>query len=1043
MAMRGSQAYSSSPRDLEIHMQKLEVEAVALRLIRRACCAVGFGTLAGAAVVLVLASSCCRRAVLHVDFWTWVSAAIITLSYVCCMCQQSDQESYHPLTWDEERAAIGEPEEGGCVPLLKGGLADDGASHFERTLGGGQLVSEGTGTAAIAPGLVEGLLPTPPVLADSHPSPASTSPEAEVQPEDVSRPPPRLLSDAEVQADLPLNPGPPPACVQQVQVVDLPADEEEAQGGCGCVPMRPPVLDPARLPSAPRRMLGQGSRQLFSPERLDGPASFLCWRRGPVLRAPAGEAPPAGPPAEDVEEAPAAPARVQGVGLHSAPTPEDPRGEEAGAEGAEGSLMGQRVRGKEPSAGSEPVEQPQVLPVELPGLHMEEDQDVQAGPAAPGGAPPAAQAHQPQQDQADEGGPKAEAPRRSCCCRCCCACCAVLGVLLAAGAAAVTRYRPDLIARLEDESPDDLRRQAGSVAAELRKDLDKEVGKRFGPQPVRAAVQKSMPLHWHIGEWGICDTECGTGRSTRLVYCVNGNSSQCKRFGKAPPSSRPCRDVKGCKWHLGKWGECDSVCGPGRVSRNVSCLTGKDCHRLVEKPLTQTTCEQTTGCEWDVQPWEACSNSCGHGKASRIVSCKNGPLESCLKHSDPPAIEKPCHSYSGCRWREDEWAPCSNVCGSGTQRRSISCAHGASVEDCQKKERSPRLVRACHDTTGCNWSLTDWSACSTDCGVGTQTRHASCADGSLVDCLAHSPMPPTTQSCSVYRGCKWVVAPWGYCYSACGSGLRRRAISCANATVDDCRLGPEAEPDETKPCYNVSLCGWSPGRWSPCSNVCGEGRRYRVVHCGNGWEKDCRKKEAPPAAQQDCKDTSGCLRLQGRDGCECFATEPVMLLAGTLDAVSGWSVSVAAMHKLVSLVPAAGHPQLGAGALLSVPAVLMASWGALAAALVLQAPALLPDVITAREAVDEGPSGRRTVVTPGFVGLSLWLLALLGLCCMGWSHQRRPRCSLLLVALSFCGMALVMAFCVPPWKGGLGPLELAEVAARAALRKLLRDHAGG
>jgi len=262
-------------------------------------------------------------------------------------------------------------------------------------------------------------------------------------------------------------------------------------------------------------------------------------------------------------------------------------------------------------------------------------------------------------------------------------------------------------------------------------------------------------------------------------------------------------------------------------------------------------------------------------------------------------------------------------------------------------------------------------------------------------------MPAKEQTCVAYSGCSWTHGEWGFCVSQCGNGLRRRNVTCANGSLSDCLHGPVLAPEETEPCYNVSLCSWVMGPWSPCSNVCGEGRQYRMVGCGNGDEEDCAAKETRPISEQLCVETLGCLELKGRDGCECFASDPLMLSAGALDAISGWSMSFAVIHKLVS----AGRRPLDSAALLSAPTVLMTGLGAVAVASVLQSPWFLPDVIGTSEATLR----RRMAVAPGLLGLGLWLFGLFCLCLLGRAAERCPSVALFMVLLSLCGMVLFMA----------------------------------
>lgn len=1026
-----------------------ELEARAAGLVRCAFSAISLGTLGGAALVPALASSCCRRAVLHVDIWVWVAMAICTLCYFWCIAPSNDEESYHPLSsLDEER------------PALQSG---PGRGHYAEATDCSEGPN-GESVVAVPPEKSQAKM-----LDAAQSSSQQTDTAVQVREEETEH------ADVEVQTDA------------ETEF----AEPRQANGASGS-PSRmfsPPRIgaafwpsrwDPSRFQAASRRFLaGVTSSRQLQPGASQSPASpsgSSGWSMSmPNLHLPRNcqpssvrdhvvtaeehthDNPESSRVAEDEQEIPASPARRQDDPVHSAPVPDrleeirsrplrfryevlhaaPPEDEEEmspspDVASREASRAESRAEADPEEAAIRPTDdEPQALPkgdnvrpLDLTQDAVEEEEvrsehaaeqpspTIGLSPMVVGTADPWQQSRELRTSSPTERADKLEeANEASCCCGPCCACFAILGLVMVVGAAACGWSRPEAVKSIEKEGKQDLgrlRREAGPMASRLRDGAVYEVGQLEREVGIggRDVVKTNMPPHWYIGDWGICSTECGNGTSSRLVYCVNGNDTDCELLQSKVPSSRPCTDDKGCKWNLGQWGKCDVVCGVGHMTRNVSCATGEDCHDLLETPPTQTTCEQFIGCEWDVQPWEECSNDCGNGTARRTITCKNGPLKSCLKHSTPPAVEKPCYSNASCTW--DGWGTCSNTCGIGSQRRKV------------EEDMIPnlRLHRTCHDVTGCEWRATDWSDCTTTCGIGTHTRDVSCANGNPIDCLEHSPMPPKTERCAAYHGCSWTAGEWGYCISQCGVGLRRRSVTCANGKIGDCRLGPEEEPEETKPCYNISLCSWKTGPWSPCSNVCGEGRQYRMANCGNGQYQDCRAKEAPPIIEQQCVGTSGCLKLKGRNGCECFASDPLMLLAGALNAVTGWSASFAVIHKLVSM----GQRQLGAATLLSAPAVLIAGLGALAAASVLQSESLLPNVIGSQEAT----FGRKMAVTPGVLGLAVWSLGLCSLCLLGRAAERCPSCALVMVLLSFCGMVLFMASGSSFDDGGLPDMERAR-----------------
>lgn len=530
--------------------------------------------------------------------------------------------------------------------------------------------------------------------------------------------------------------------------------------------------------------------------------------------------------------------------------------------------------------------------------------------------------------------------------------------------------------------------------------------KMMGVHPEEDNVYRSdRKAQWHTSEWSMCSKECGSGTAKRMVYCIYGNFADCLKQSDPPPDSKECSEQRGCKWHIGQWGSCDTGCGQGTMERRVTCATSDgSCDVAGSKPPTRTSCSRADGCKWKMGAWGECDNACGHGIQKRDESCANGPLESCIQHGNRPPQQKPCKSVRGCRWDPTMWSPCSNTCGRGIQYRNETCANG-DTEACEKKTDMPRVERACHDVSGCVWEPSPWSTCSVTCGKGQQTRRVRCKNGGAEECLENTMMPSKTQVCHAYLGCQRTAGPWSRCIAVCGAGHMVRDVSCINGQTTDCQRGPMGPPDDTRPCINTTGCTWSAGPWGPCSNVCGKGRQFRMVECGNGREEDCTQKIAPPSKQQVCKEMSGCLPLEVNRlaKCSCKSTDTGLVLAGLLNAISGWVVSFTILHEMVIRANIGGNVNQGTAMLLSHPAVLIAGIGALAASSVLKS-GVVPFPVGDQDILLG--SGKLAV---GVVGLCLWLVCTFRPRARAGSKQMNCNVTSAVFLLAFCVLVIYMA----------------------------------
>ncbi|CAB4042575.1 Hypothetical predicted protein, partial [Paramuricea clavata] len=322
-----------------------------------------------------------------------------------------------------------------------------------------------------------------------------------------------------------------------------------------------------------------------------------------------------------------------------------------------------------------------------------------------------------------------------------------------------------------------------------------------------------------------CSTTCGRGHQIRLVRCANDERETLREEdcvpGEKPVTRQACQEIPECdktvflitkvvnqgpvKWVTRNWGECQVQCGEGREQRNISCVNSKEvvinnelC-RNITKPATVRHCVKHCG-KWKFSSWSHCSSECGDGTQERNISCvdfKDNIINDDVCRTIPePSSTRKCFKYCGI-WRHSAWTACSSNCGKGTQRRQVKCF--------DKKYR-----------------LTSEKTCD------PLLRPANIRHCSNYLCTPARKPKPTMSG-------HWKTGSWGECSRSCGRGYKRRTVLCYDGTsgrrYSDENCGSERKPQSVAHC-NLGTCPyWRVDRWSECSKTCGVGYRRRGVSC--------------------------------------------------------------------------------------------------------------------------------------------------------------------------------------------------------------------
>ncbi|XP_040896315.1 A disintegrin and metalloproteinase with thrombospondin motifs 7 [Toxotes jaculatrix] len=184
-------------------------------------------------------------------------------------------------------------------------------------------------------------------------------------------------------------------------------------------------------------------------------------------------------------------------------------------------------------------------------------------------------------------------------------------------------------------------------------------------------------------------------------------------------------------------------------------------------------------------------------------------------------------------WVTSNWSACSTTCGLGAIWRTLACSTG-SDSDCDPAKR-PAPAQRCYLRPCSMWKVGEWSKCSKNCESGIKSREVQCFD--MRDqrplrpfhCRAMSSRPQTQLPCNSQPCLDWYTSSWGQCSEVCGGGEQQRIVTCPEEDLCDRDL----QPSNIQSCNSQPCAQWLTGSWGQCSASCGGGVQHRLIKCVN------------------------------------------------------------------------------------------------------------------------------------------------------------------------------------------------------------------
>uniref|UniRef100_H2YPL7 ADAM metallopeptidase with thrombospondin type 1 motif, 6 n=1 Tax=Ciona savignyi TaxID=51511 RepID=H2YPL7_CIOSA len=203
---------------------------------------------------------------------------------------------------------------------------------------------------------------------------------------------------------------------------------------------------------------------------------------------------------------------------------------------------------------------------------------------------------------------------------------------------------------------------------------------------------------------------------------------------------------------------------------------------------------------WTHGDWTPCSASCAGGTQRRPIECRRIDDDTLVQHSYCNPATMPSEHIQSCnvepcapRWISGSWGHCSRTCGGGHHTRTVVCMRAIThtedevVDDRYCTDRKPQSTQSCNDDTcPARWHTGSWTRCNPSCGSGWKRRSVTCASADGLETYGESEcdvnQKPSIRARCMNRPCRprWIAGKWGQCSGTCGHGQKRRRVVCVD-----------------------------------------------------------------------------------------------------------------------------------------------------------------------------------------------------------------------------------------------------------------------